>query len=64
MPMAPCPLNNSSMTEIRFKHLRFLITESPADENLPAFIEVKPHTNLTIRFVIFLSLSRLVRNTA
>lgn len=55
MPMAPCPLNNSTMTEIRFKHLRFLITESPADENLPAFIEVKTRTNITIDFSFFFS---------
>lgn len=39
MPMAPF-LNNPSMTEIRYKHLRFLITDSPADENLPSYIEV------------------------
>lgn len=31
--------NNPSMTEIRFKHLRFLITDSPADENIQSFIE-------------------------
>jgi hypothetical protein len=39
MPMAQF-LNNPSMTEIRYKHLRFLITGSPAEENLPSFIEV------------------------
>jgi protein tyrosine phosphatase type 4A len=38
MPMAHF-LNHPSMTEIRFKDLRFLITDSPADENLPSFIE-------------------------
>lgn len=32
-------LNNPSMTEIRFKYLRFLITDSPTDENIPSFIE-------------------------
>lgn len=39
MPMASF-LNNPSMAEIRFKHLRFLITDSPADENIQSFIEV------------------------
>ena len=39
MPMAPF-LNNPSMTEIRYKNLRFLITDSPADENIQSFIEV------------------------
>jgi hypothetical protein len=39
MPMAHF-LNNPSMTEIRFKYLRFLITDSPADENIQSFIEV------------------------
>jgi protein tyrosine phosphatase type 4A len=38
MPMAHF-LNNPSMTELRYKHLRFLITNSPADENLQSFIE-------------------------
>jgi protein tyrosine phosphatase type 4A len=38
MPLAPF-LHNPSMTEIRFKHLRFLITNSPADENVQSFIE-------------------------
>ncbi|CAF0776791.1 unnamed protein product [Rotaria sordida] len=32
-------LNNPSMTELRYKHLRFLITNSPADENVHSFIE-------------------------
>jgi hypothetical protein len=40
MPLASF-LNNPSMTEIRFKHLCFLITNSPADENIQSFIEVK-----------------------
>jgi len=38
MPMAQL-FNNPSMTEVRFKHLRFIITDSPADENLQSFIE-------------------------
>jgi protein tyrosine phosphatase type 4A len=38
MPLASF-LNNPSMTEIRFKHLCFLITNSPADENIQSFIE-------------------------
>lgn len=29
------------MTEIRFKNLRFLITDSPNDENIQAFIDVR-----------------------
>jgi len=32
-------LNHPLMTELRYKHLRFLITDSPADENLQSFIE-------------------------
>jgi hypothetical protein len=39
MPMAQF-LNNPSMTELRYKHLRFLITDSPNDENVPSFVEV------------------------
>jgi len=39
MPMAQY-LNNPSMSELRYKHLRFLITDSPADESLQSFIEV------------------------
>jgi len=27
------------MTEVRYKHLRFVITDSPADENVQSFIE-------------------------
>jgi hypothetical protein len=46
MPLAPF-LHNPSMTEIRFKHLRFLITNSPADENVQSFIEVNTNENLT-----------------
>jgi hypothetical protein len=38
MPMAQY-LNNPSMSELRYKHLRFLITDSPADESLQSFIE-------------------------
>jgi len=38
MPMAQF-LNNPSMTELRYKDLRFLITDSPNDENVPSFIE-------------------------
>jgi hypothetical protein len=32
---------NPSLTELRYKNLRFLITNSPDDENVPAFIEVR-----------------------
>jgi len=38
MPMLPI-FHNSTMTELRFKNLRFLITDSPADENVQSFIE-------------------------
>lgn len=31
--------NNSALTELRYKHLRFLITDSPDDDNLASFIE-------------------------
>jgi len=33
--------NSPSVTEIRYKTLRFLITDSPDDENIQSFIEVK-----------------------
>ena len=42
MPMAHI-FNHPSMTEIRYKHLRFIVTNSPADENIQAFIEVRQH---------------------
>lgn len=29
-----------SVTEVRYKDLRFLITDSPDDENMPSFTEV------------------------
>jgi len=38
MPMGHS-LNNPSMTEVRYKCLRFLITDSPTDENVQSFIE-------------------------
>ncbi len=31
----------SSITELRYKDLRFLITDSPDDENVQSFTEVK-----------------------
>jgi hypothetical protein len=34
--------NNSALTELRYKNLRFLITDSPDDDNLASFIEVSP----------------------
>ncbi|CAF5190186.1 unnamed protein product, partial [Rotaria magnacalcarata] len=38
MPVAQF-LNNPSITELRYKHLRFLITDSPTNENIQSFIE-------------------------
>jgi hypothetical protein len=32
---------NLSLTELHYKDLRFLITDSPDDENVEAFIEVR-----------------------
>ena len=40
MPLAQF-LNNPSITELRYKHLRFLISDSPANENIQSFIEVR-----------------------
>lgn len=54
MPMAQYP-NNPSMTEIRYKHLRFLITDSPADESVHGFIEVIKRKN-NIKNILFLFL--------
>jgi hypothetical protein len=39
MPMAQI-FNNSALTELRYKNLRFLITDSPDDDNLASFVEV------------------------
>ena len=33
--------SNLSFTELRYKHLRFLITDSPNDDNIQAFVEVR-----------------------
>ncbi len=40
MPMAQ-NIPYSSITELRYKDLRFLITDSPDDENVQSFTEVK-----------------------
>jgi len=40
-------LNNPSMTEIRFKNLRFLITNSPSDDNMQTFIDTCLKHNVT-----------------
>lgn len=39
MPTAQL-LSHPSMTEIRFKNLRFIVTNSPTDENIQGFLEV------------------------
>ncbi len=49
-------LNNPSMSELRYKHLRFLITDSPADENLQSFIEVYIKLNEFKDFIVFVGL--------
>ena len=48
MPMAQI-FNHPSMTEVRYKHLRFIITNSPADENILGFIEVNAMLSLIRR---------------
>ena len=39
MPVAQL-FTNLSLTEVRYKDLRFLITDSPNDDNVQSFIEV------------------------
>jgi hypothetical protein len=42
-----------SVSELRYKDLRFLITDSPDDENVPSFIEVRIKYNYNILSVMF-----------
>jgi hypothetical protein len=51
MPMAQ-NIPYSSITELRYKDLRFLITDSPDDENVQSFTEVKIKKNNQFFFMI------------
>jgi hypothetical protein len=52
MPMAQ-DFTYPSVSELRYKDLRFLITDSPDDENVPSFIEVRIKYNYNILSVMF-----------